>query len=339
MPSRAHRLLPLSLIVWLLMSLGTASISFAQLGVLTTYETAGKAPAKKANYVKARKTAVWRAMRSAVVKALDDLLGENARGSGGKVKQILSKPQTYVKSYRFLEAVDDELEEESRVRLEVVLWTDALNKALNSAGLVSSAVDPKTVVVLVMERSFTARSTGSFWEYVPMSEISLAQNLIGGGIHVIRRDRVANLVPEERVRLAARGDVTAAVDIGLKAGAGIVIVGNAASTSQKGSVNGPVSVQANLSVKAVSVLDSKVIAAKSDFASARAVDPVNGELQAFEIVGEKMGDFLETTIKRYWKPKEKPAAAAKAEGTGKPAPGSAPKPVSPVSKPGLMEDL
>lgn len=335
MACRAHRLL-LFLIVALLISLGTASLSFAQLGVLTTYETEGKASAKNANYLKARKSAVWSAMRSAVVKALDDLLGENAKTSAeGKVKQILSSPQKYVKSYRFLEAVDDELEEESRVRLEVVLWTDALNKALNSAGLVSSAVDPKTVVVLVLERSFTARSNSRFWEYVPMSEISLAQNLIGGGIHVVRRDRVANLVTEERVRLAARGDVTAAVDIGLKAGAGIVIVGNAASTSQKGSAKGPVSVQANLSVKAVSVLDSKVIAAKSDFASARAVDPVNGELQAFEIVGEKMGDFLKTTIKRYWQPNEKRATAAKAEETGKPAP----KPVSPASKPGLMEDL
>lgn len=58
------------------------------------------------------------------------------------------------------------------------------------------------------------------------------------------------------------------------------------------------------------MIDSKVIAAKSDFASARAVDPVNGELQAFEIVGEKMGDFLESTIKRYWQPQEKQAAPA-----------------------------
>lgn len=336
---RPTRLLPL-LMVTVLSFLICASPSFAQLGVLTTYVSEGKAPAKNANYMKARKSAVWRALRAAVLQSLEDLLGKGSNPRGKpQVKQILSSPQRYVKSYRFLEAVDDDLEEESRVRLEVVLWTDALNKALNSAGLVSSTVNPKAVVVLILERSFTARPSGRFWDYVPMSEISLAQNLMGGGIHVIRRDRVANLVTEERVRFAARGDVTAAVDIGLKAGAGIVIVGNAASTSQKGSATGPVNVQANLSVKVVSVIDSKVIAAKSDFASARAVDPVNGELQAFEIVGEKMGDFLESTIKRYWGPVAKPAEPVKPGEPPKSAP-QASKPAAPTLKtPGLMEDL
>lgn len=329
------------LIVVLLCFLVCPAQSNAQLGVLTTYESEGKAPAKKANYVKARKSAVWRALRGAVLQALEDLLGKETRvQSRPQVKKILSSPQKYVKSYRFLESVDDDLEGESRVRLEVVLWTDALNKALNSAGLVSSAVNQKAVVVLILERSFTARPTGRFWDYVPMSEISLAQNLMSGGIHVIRRDRVANTVSEDRVRFAARGDVTAAVDIGLKAGAGIVIVGNAASTSRAGSAKGPVNVQANLSVKVVSVIDSKVIAAKSDFASARAVDPVNGELQAFEIVGEKMGDFLESTIKRYWQPQEKQAAPAMQGESPKVVPTPPPKPAAPLpKKPGLMEDL
>ncbi len=284
---------------------------------------------------------MWRALRAAVLQALGDLLGKESGFQGRpQVKKILSSPKKYVKSYRFLESVDDDLEGESRVRLEVVLWTDALNKALNSAGLVSSAVNQKAVVVLILERSFTARPTGRFWDYVPMSEISLAQNLMGGGIHVIRRDRVANTVSEDRVRFAARGDVTAAVDIGLKAGAGIVIVGNAASTSQAGSSTGPVNVQANLSVKVVSVIDSKVIAAKSDFASARAVDPVNGELQAFEIVGEKMGDFLESTIKRYWEPQEPPATRTQPGEAPKAATKPIPKPAAPLpKKPGLMEDL
>ncbi len=340
MRPRSCRLLPFLLIAMAVLFLCCAPQSFAQLGVLTTYESEGKAPAKNANYLKARKSAVWRALRSAVNKALGDLLGEDASArKGPQVKTILSSPTKYVKSYRFLEAVDDDLEEETRVRLEVILWTDALNKTLNTAGLVSSTVNPKAVVVLILERSFTARATGRFWDYVPMSEISLAQNLMGGGIHVIRRDRVANTVTEDRVRTAARGDVTAAVDIGLKAGAGIVIVGNAASTRQKGSATGPVNVQANLSVKVVSVLDSKVIAAKSDFASARAVDPVNGELQAFEIVGEKIGDFLETTIKRYWQPVNKKASPAKPGEAPKTSPKPS-KPSAPISKkPGLMEDL
>ena len=319
--------------------------AFAQLGVLTTYESEGKAEAKDGDFVKARKTAVWRGLRAAVEKSLKDLLGEEDTAAAEKqVHRILSKPKRYVKSYRFLEMADDDLAQESRVRLEVVLYTDALNKALNSAGLVSSAVNPKAVIVLVLERSFTARATGQFWEFVPMSEVSLTQNLLASGLHVISRDRVANIVPEDRVRSAARGDISSAVDIGLKSGAGVVIVGTAASTKQTGSATGPVSVQANLSVKAVSVVESKVIAAKSDFASARSIDPVEGELQAFEVVGKKMGTFLEDAIKRYWGP-GKPAAETPGEAKG--APSSATKPPedktpapAPVpKKPGLMEDL
>ncbi len=345
MPLRCCRLITVSLLFFFGLTCFSGSPAFAQLGVLTTYESEGTAKAKNGNFVKSRKTAVWRGLRSAVEKALNDLLGEGSTASAGKqVNQILSHPKKYVKSYRFLEMVDDDLEQESRVRLEVVLFTDALNKSLNSAGLVSSAVNPKAVIVLVLERSFTARAAGQFWEVVPMSEVSLTQNLLSNGLHVISRDRVANIVPEERVRHAARGDISAAVDIGLKSGAGVVIVGNAASTRVAGSATGPVNVQANLSVKAVSVIESKVIAAKSDFASARSIDPVEGELEAFEIVGKKMGTFLEDAIKRYWGP-EKGAVTGSVPDTGKaPSPAEAPAkqapPPAPVTqKPGLMEDL
>ena len=308
----------------------------AQLGVLGTYEVEAEAAASNDNYVRSRKRAVSRALRAAVDQALKDLLGEKAHSKRNQeIRKILNRARDYVKSYRFLEVVDDETESLSRVRLEVVVFTDALNKQLNSAGLVSSTFKEKAVVVLIRERSFTGGRPARFWESVPMSEVALAKHLVAAGIEVVGRDQVQGVVSEERVAAASRGDISAAVDIGLKAGAEIVIVGNAASNQVRETPGGTRTVQANLSIQAVSVLQSGVIAAKSDFATARDQDPVSAELQAFDTVGQKMARFLADVIQRFWKPE--PVAAQ--SGASPPAPAPSTPPAKAPPAPGGLEDL
>jgi hypothetical protein len=105
--------------------------------------------------------------------------------------------------------------------------------------------------------------------------------------------------------------------------------------------DGLTTVQANLTLRAVSTTQSTVIAARSDFASVEAEEEFKGELQAFEVVGKKMAVFFLDSMKRYWEPKTvSPDAAVDA---GEPDPENPdlldPIPEPPDSTPSIMEDL
>ncbi|MFQ5481120.1 MAG: hypothetical protein ACE5ER_00065 [Nitrospinaceae bacterium] len=318
--------------------MGAAAPVSAQTGVLTTYETAAQVAVRNQNFAKARHAATNQGLRAALKLAMQDLLDpEDRRARSREVRKILAKPKRFVKSYRFLEMEDDLEAQTSRVKMEVVVFTDALNKELYAVGLVSPRVQERAVVVLIRERSFTKNRPGTFWEYVPMSEVAVGQNLVGAGFKVLARDQIFGAVSEDLALQAVQGDITAAVDIGLRAGVEMVIVGTAVSTQLGSSrAGGVVAVQANLSVKAVAVPKSMVIAAKSDFATARAMDAMTGELKAFESAGKKIAEFLADAISRYWSPAPvaAPLAAApppEAPAAGMPAPSPGP--------PGLPEDL
>jgi len=122
----------------------------------------------------------------------------------------------------------------------------------------------------------------------------------------------------------------------------IVIVGTAVTTRLGGkNAEGLTSVQANLTLRAVSTTLSTVIAARSDFASVQAEEEFKGELEAFEVVGKKMAEFLLDTMKRFWKPKPEPEAGIEPDGSvpedSAPS-GESPPPPS-DSTPSMMEDL
>ena len=59
-------------------------------------------------------------------------------------------------------------------------------------------------------------------------------------------------------------------------------------------------VQVNISVKAVSVIDSSLIAAKSDFATVKHEYELSAELEAFDTTSQKLVDFLLPSFHRFW---------------------------------------
>ena len=59
-------------------------------------------------------------------------------------------------------------------------------------------------------------------------------------------------------------------------------------------------VQVNISIKAVSILDSYLIAAKSDFATVKNEYELSAELEAFDVTSQKLADFLLPSLYSYW---------------------------------------
>jgi len=304
------------------------------------YEAEGKASVRNNDYSRGRAIAVDYAFKNALSVALQDLLGGSAYRRNRKgLERMLKSPQKYVKQYRFLEFYDSDVEQFSRVKLEVVFFPEAINRALSQLGILASLVKPNTAIVLVNERSLSAEAPPEFWEYVPISEVAILQKFLAAGVKVTTREKISELVDESTVFEAIQGDLDAAVDIGLKAKVDIVIVGTAVTTQRGGkNAEGLTTVQANLTLRAVSTTQSVVIAARSDFASVEAEEEFKGELQAFEIVGKKMAVFFLDAMKRYWEPKPDVAV-----GVDEPDPGSTnllePSPSTSGTTPSIMEDL
>ena len=240
-----------------------------------------------------------------------------------------------MKQYRFLEAEDSTIEKLSLVRLEVVLYKDEINRELSLLGMVTSNIKPRSVIILILERSLSSDMPAEFWDYVPIAEVALLQKFLSAGVTVVGREVVRDLVDEQVVIQAARGDISSAVEIGMKAGADVVIVGSAISSREDdGASEGAINIRANLNLKAISSTQAIVVAAKSDFATVKAFEEFNGELKAFEVVSKKIFGFMLGALNRYWEPQAEPDTEALAEEAG-----VTPEPPAAGSVPAAMEDL
>lgn len=280
----------------------------AQSQVQLTHQVSVAVPVLGGDYAAARQQAVSQAFQLALEKALRNFVGDGqfeAKRRG--FQKVLDKADLYVQSYRFIGAVDDPIEKKSEVTMEVTLFPDALGQSLNKVEGIKRPKSSKKLVVLIFEKSVTSGESGAFWETTPISETALARNFSEAGMNVVPRSSIKGIVLEETALNAVKGNVKDAVQIGLKAGVDIVILGNARSRkiAAQGE-SGKFTIQANISVRVVSALNSEVIAAKSDFATARNENPLSGELEAFGDVSGKLSSFLLDSLARYW---EAPSAS------------------------------
>ncbi|MBI4383704.1 MAG: DUF2066 domain-containing protein [Nitrospinae bacterium] len=318
-------LLPVFLCLWCFLFLGQNPPAEGQEKLPSVFVAKTEASAANGDFVRARRNAVAQAMKLAVEKCLREILGEREYDANLKTAKVLiADAERYVRSYRFLRAYDDIENSKSEVDLEVSLFVDAIRRRLGSHGIVEGPSASKVVAVLVHEKRGAGKESAAFWESSPVSEKLLARSFISAGIRVVTRDSVQGSVGADIIARAARGDIGAAADIGQKAGADIVVVGNAVTSPLDEGGSGK-TVQASMSLKAFSAYKFRAVAAKSDLASAHRPTEAEAEAEAMDKVAKKLGEFFLSSIQRYWNP----ALAAQPDV-------SSPSPAAPVNP---QEDL
>tara|TARA_B100002049_G_scaffold68653_1_gene49994 strand:+ start:157 stop:1131 length:975 start_codon:yes stop_codon:yes gene_type:complete len=266
-----------------------------------SYQGIGQVPAKNENYSEARRRAVIYAMKHAMEKVFKDLMDEEKFATNQReLKKIIRRASRYVKSYRYLESQDHIENKTSEVVLQVRFFSGAVNQALAGLGVIAGPISEHKVVVLIKESSFASAPLSSFWDIVPISETQLTKNFLESGVEVIGRGQIRDAIPEAVVLGAIKGNTEDIRNIGLKAGADIVIVGTAISKLKKNKQTGIKMVQVNISVKAVSIVNSSLIAAKSDFTTVKSEYELLAELEAFDMTSQKLADFLLPSFHRYW---------------------------------------
>ena len=266
-----------------------------------SYEGIGQVPAKNENYSEARRRAVVYAMKNAMEQVFKDLMDEEKFvANQEELKKIIQRASRYVKSYRYLQSLDDMENKTSEVVLQVRFFSGAVNQALAGLGVIAGPISEHKVVVLIKESSFASAPLSSFWDIVPISETQLTKNFLESGVEVIGRGQIRDAIPEAVVLGAIKGNTEDIRNIGLKAGADIVIVGTAISKLKINKPTGIKMVQVNISAKAVSIADSFLIAAKSDFTTVKSEYELLAELEAFDMTSQKLADFLLPSFHRYW---------------------------------------
>jgi hypothetical protein len=287
---------------WFFMSTGFFNAEvFAQQKMRDVYEGFATVGVAGENYVVARKRAVNLALKNGMEEALKEIIGEEEyEASQRDFRKILRRTSHYVKSYRFLEAYDDLVNQTSEVRLEMRFFSSAVNHALAGVGIITGPVNENKVVLLINEKSFTSAPIASFWDIVPISETQLANSLIEDGIEVMGREKLREIISEKTVFSAIQGDLSSARKIGLKAGADMVIVGTAVSSLREENLKeGTKTVQANINVKVVSTLESSLITAKTEFSTIKHAHALQAELEAFDNASKKLSNFLAPSFHRY----------------------------------------
>jgi len=274
---------------------------FAQQKMRDVYEGFATVQVKDDNYVAARKKAVKQALKNGLEAALEEMLGgEEFEASQRDLRKILRRSSHYVRSYHFLEAYDDLINKTSDVKLEMRFFPSAVNQALAGIGVIAGPVSENKVALLINEKSFTTAPVTSFWDIIPISETQLTSNLIEGGIEVMSRTELREIISEKTVLSAIKGNLSSARKIGLKAGADIVIVGTAVSKLRGENAKEDIkTVQANINVKMVSTLESLLITAKTEFSTIKHENALQAELEAFDSASEKLASFLAPSLHRY----------------------------------------
>ena len=271
------------------------------------YEVTTEAEAIANDFVSARKKAVKIAMKMAVNEAIKNILDEESDLSNQTALiKILRHPDQYIKSYRFLSSFDNTKLMLAEVRLELEIYTQELKQRLRSLGVLNAPAEERAVIILVMEKGISSLEK-PFWETIPISEISLVHSFQEAGIQAVNRNFIRDLIPEENAAKAVQGNIASAVDIGNLAGADVVITGRAVLSKLQ--ENGEI--QANVTLKAISVASGSLIAARSEFASSSEEDLIRGELSAIYQATSKIGKFLIDSVRKFWNPKVKKSPLAK----------------------------
>lgn len=279
--------------------LSSANHLFAQDdSFLNTLEIGGFAEVKNNNQAAAKEKAVKDAIRKAVEETVESMvLPEILVANYSWISNIYHNSEDYMHSYRFLSESFDEENNLYSVALRITLYSRYIRSLLASNNLLENSLSiPQKVLFIIKERGLLSSNEEDFWSKIPQSEVFLAEKLLSKGINVINRNDLRDKVDIELIRKSLKGDVQAAIQVGLLTNANIVIIGNAVARQQRGESledSTMANYQANISLKAYQTETGKILGARSEFITIANEDPELGELNALMAAGEKIyNNFL-----------------------------------------------
>jgi len=303
--TRISKLSVFSVLVFSLLFLCYANSFAKQNQKIFTIVSTGSQDIKEGLSPKLKKAAVTSALKSSVERAVSELLTPDVFASNLEVlyKSVLLKPSKYIKNY----SVIAELKEETRyvaavkVNIDLVL----LKKHLKRYGIIKSNREKPALLFLISEQSDQDAYPKQWWGEEPSSYESLVTDEI---IKIVTAEEFAIVGGSaEKIDLKKYGiafksisDTSAAIKLGLKLKADIVITGSAKSFEALNRMGDEKIYEAEIALRMFSVKNQRKIGSIALKATANNLDSIEGNRSALVKAGQLSADEITLAANKYW---------------------------------------
>jgi hypothetical protein len=164
------------------------------------------------------------------------------------------------------------------IKIKAVVSKQKINDDLMALHILLESMEKPRVMVLMKESNMADSAASG-----ALAETEIINYLTRKGFSLVDQAAVGQLKKQEQAQSALEGNAAAAAAIGAKAGAEMIITGNATSrVAEEISKNlgGMKSCQADVSLKVVLCANAAIIAAKTEHAAAVHVNPTSGGAKA-----------------------------------------------------------
>lgn len=241
---------------------------------------------------KARRDAIKDAQRTAVEQAVGVLISSETFTKNFQVieDKILTKSEGYAKLKEVLE--EKQVGPLYKVKISAVVYTAALKKDLDA--LFAAKHFPR-IMVVIPETHIGAKVPD------PAGETEIIKHLLEKGFKVIDQNQIKVIRDSESVHAAVNGDNSAAVLLGKKFGAEVIIIGEAFSEENpEGSMGGLKSCRARVEARAINVDTAEILATDGKHAGGVDATMFAAGKKALSNAGGLLADYLIDQILSRW---------------------------------------
>lgn len=258
-------------------------------------EVTGVAVIKNGNLGLAKDEALKDAKRVAVQEVLGSLVSARSDVKNFELvrQTVTSKSEGLIEKFSILSsaAVSDS---EYQVRIKAKVSETLVNQTIEE--LLASQGKPRMMVIL--EETFNTKPDNN-----KVAQTELEAQFIAQGFPFVDRATVERILSKNRKKIAAAlgGNNTAARELGVDAGAEIILVGNS-RVKEAGKVAGSqlISVQADLNVRVIDINTGKILTAAQEHGAYPHINPESGGVMAVKRAVTPLREKLVADIVKLW---------------------------------------
>lgn len=258
-------------------------------------EVTGISAIKGGNLGLAKDEALKDAKRVAVQEVLGSMVSARSDVKNFQlVKQtVTSKSEGMIETFTILSAAAAS-DVEYQVRIKAKVSEAMINQAIEE--VVASQGKPRMMVIV--DESFNNKADGN-----KVAQTELEAQFIAQGFPFVDRATVEKIVSKNRKKIAAAlgGNNSAARELGVDAGAEIILVGSS-RVKEAGKIAGSqlISVQADLNVRVIDINTGKILTAGQEHGAYPHINAESGGVMAVKKAVTPLREKLVTDIVKLW---------------------------------------
>jgi hypothetical protein len=254
---------------------------------------------------KARDEALNDALRKAVEQAVGTMISSQSIVENAILIEdnIYSKTSGYIKGYDIVrEGQSVNLPNTYEVALTATVSTASLKDDLAAIGILLQRKGLPRMMVIIEEKNIEQHQWVREAHNLNSAEQKVQEIFRNRGFDFVDQKTAFRNLKRDQEMAINRGDTQAAVTLGNRSGAEVVITGNAIAKKSSTNVDlgGMISIQANVNMRAIRTDNADIIATASASAPQVHIDDITGGVLAIQKASEKAAEQLSEQIIATW---------------------------------------